>query len=74
MMANGRLTEQISGTQQVLSGDTPERIIRDVAEKMGIANLKPKQFQAISAFLSGRDVIAYRIRQIHNICSFVCNI
>ena len=56
MMANRQLTEQVSGTQQVLSGDTSERIILDVAEKMGIANLKPKQFQAISAFLSGRDV------------------
>ncbi|XP_065917561.1 ATP-dependent DNA helicase Q1-like [Dysidea avara] len=56
MMANGQLTEQVSGTEQVQSEDTPERIILDVAEKMGIANLKPKQLEAISAFLSGRDV------------------
>ena len=35
---------------------TKERIILDVGEKMGIVNLKPKQFQVISAFLSGRDV------------------
>ncbi|XP_065917244.1 ATP-dependent DNA helicase Q1-like [Dysidea avara] len=56
MMANGQLTEQVSGTEQVQSEDTPERTILDVAEKMGIANLKPKQLEAISAFLSGRDV------------------
>jgi len=31
-------------------------IIHDVAEQMGIHSLKPKQLEAISAFLSGKDV------------------
>ena len=31
-------------------------IIHDVAEQMGIQSLKPKQLEAISAFLSGKDV------------------
>jgi len=31
-------------------------IIHDVAEQMGIHSLKPKQLEAISAFLSEKDV------------------
>lgn len=56
LVENEQLAEQESRQQQPLPEDTPERVILDVAEKMGIAHLKPKQLEAISAFVSGRDV------------------
>jgi len=33
-----------------------ESLVEDIARQMGINSLKPKQMEAILAFLSGRDV------------------
>ena len=52
-MAEGQESRQ---QEQVRPENSQEGLIRDVAEKMGITCLRPKQLEAISAFLSRRDV------------------
>jgi len=38
------------------SQPSTESLVNDVARQMGISSLKPKQMEAILAFLAGKDV------------------
>ena len=46
----------LEGVSNEHQASVSESVIQDVAQQIGISRLKPKQMEAILAFLSGKDV------------------